>query len=63
MKNVTGKFGYENKNESGEREVIVELALEYEMIIRCKTDCRQVAQLWDRDRASSINDFRWGGSI
>ena len=22
--------------------------------------CRQVAQLWQRDRASSINDFRWG---
>ena len=21
----------------------------------------QVAQLWQRDRASSINDFRWGG--
>ena len=22
--------------------------------------CIQVAQLWQRDRASSINDFRWG---
>ena len=21
---------------------------------------KQVAQLWQRDRASSINDFRWG---
>ena len=24
---------------------------------------KQVAQLWQRDSASSINDFRWGGSI
>jgi len=22
---------------------------------------KQVAQLWERNRASSINDFRWGG--
>ena len=24
---------------------------------------KQVAQLWQRDRASSINDLRWGGQF
>ena len=27
------------------------------------SDQQQVAQLWQRDRASSINDFRWRGQF
>ena len=30
---------------------------------KCLSALEQVAQIWQRDRASSINDFRWGWSI
>ena len=32
--------------------------------VLCLTEeSQQVAQLWQRDRASSINDFRWGVNL
>ena len=35
----------------------------YWFLFRRLSVALQVAQLWQRDRASSINDFRWGGQF
>ena len=33
------------------------------MLLHYLGNLKQVAQLWQRDSASSINDFRWGVSL